>query len=394
MNYVLTTFIHPIENKIILSESKKIYLENLRTDEEIQELYDIINDSYNNVPEAYSFGDARIPPEHENKEIFTIEFAINRFFERIPETNFHKSFKSKLDKNNSLKNLARMWVVIRYESDESHNQPSSKLILNTKYLIDEESDKKEINWYDNTHIRFQKFEETYKYSSFLSNLIVPQQDEYFYGQLIVPYEQDFHRYNHINNELNKNILLFCLSSARDVFETSNPWNYHLSYSLENLIKWANLIEANLEEEYDTIMFIGSILANVRIKINDDKQKLVSLVGVIELLLTHNPNFNRFNIEDSISKQFKLKTSILLYKNDNSIDLKEIKKLLTTIYNQRSNIAHGNFKAIKKYISSLGKYNDGGKKGYDVLVTEIYKILRVILKEYVKDPKYIHFLKEN
>ena len=79
------------------------------------------------------------------------------------------------------------------------------------------------------------------------------------------------------------------------------------------------------------MYIGSLLANVRSKINDDKQKLVSLVGVIELLLTHNPNFNRFNVEDSISKQFKLKTSILLYKNDDSIDLNKTKKQLIFLF---------------------------------------------------------------
>lgn len=394
MDYVLTTYIYPLENKIPLSRNKKLFLDNLRTDEEIEELYQIINTSYNNVPEAYSYGDVRLPPEHENKEIITIELAINRFLNSLPETNFLEKFRIKLAKNNSLKKLAQMWVVIRYEADESHSQPSSKLLINTKYLVDEESDSKELNWFDGTHIRFKKFKEAYHYSTFLSHLIAPDQDEYYYGDLIVPYEQDFHQFDHINRELNRNIVYFCLSLPRDNPEHSPPWKYQLSISLDSITKWANLIEPLLDDEYDTIMYIGSLLANVSKKINDDKQKLISLVGVIELLLTHNPNFNRFNIEDSISKQFKLKTSILLYKNDNSIDLNETKKLLTTIYNQRSNIAHGNFKAIKKYISSLGKYDDGDEKGFDILVSEVYKILRIILREYVKDPKYIHYLKDN
>ncbi|TXF90443.1 hypothetical protein FUA23_06540 [Neolewinella aurantiaca] len=394
MNYILTTYIHPLENRILLSENRKLFLDNLRTDEEIEELYEIINTSYNNVPEAYSFGDMRFPPEHENKDIITIELTINRFLESLPKSEYVEKFKDKLTQDNSLKNLAQMWVVIRYDADESHSQPSSKLIINTKFLVDEESDTKELNWFDGTHIRFKKFEEAYHYSSFLSHLIVPDQDDDYYGDLIVPYEQDFNQLNHINRELNRNIVFFCLSLPRDNSEHSPPWKYQLSISLNNIIDWANQIEPILNDEYDTIMYIGSLLANVNSKINDDKQKLVSLVGVIELLLTHNPNFNRFNVEDSISKQFKLKTSILLYKNDDSIDLIETKKLLTTIYNQRSNIAHGNFKAIKKYIKSLGKYDDGDEKGFDVLVGKVYEILRVVLKEYIKDPKYIHFLKDN
>ena len=394
MDYVLTTFIQPLENKIPLSEKKKLFLDNPRTNEEIQELFEIINASYNNVPEAYSYGDMRFPPEHENKDIITIELAINEFLDSLPQTKFLRDFKANLIEKDSLQNLARMWVVIRYEADESHSQPSSKLIINTKYLFDNESVTKELNWFDGTHIRFKKFEEAYHYSAFLSHLIVPDQDEYYYGDLIVPYEQDFYQFHHINRDLNRNIAYFCLSLPKGYPKYSPPWQYQLPISLENIKIWTNKIEAIIDEEYDTIMYIGSLLANVRNKINDDKQKLVSLVGVIELLLTHNPDFNRFNVEDSISKQFKLKTSILLYKNDETIDLNETKKLLTIIYSQRSNIAHGNFQAIKKYISSLGKYDDGDEKGFDILVSEVYRILRVVLKEYIKAPKYIHFLKDN
>lgn len=72
---------------------------------------------------------------------------------------------------------------------------------------------------------------------------------------------------------------------------------------------------------------------------------VGMVSIIELLLTHNPNYNRFNVEDSITQQFTQKTLFLLYLSDNSIDLDFFKILLKTIYGIRSNIAHGSICTI-------------------------------------------------
>ena len=118
-----------------------------------------------------------------------------------------------------------------------------------------------------------------------------------------------------------------------------------------------------------------------------------LTSIIELLLTHNPDFNRFNVEDSISKQFQLKASILIYLNDKTVDINGVKSRLKTIYQQRSNIAHGNFAAVNKYISSLSK-KEGKEEYFDELVVDLYKYLRAILEEYLKDIRFVDFLKEN
>ncbi len=77
--------------------------------------------------------------------------------------------------------------------------------------------------------------------------------------------------------------------------------------------------------------------------------VVLLTSIIEFMLTRNPDFNRFNVEDSINKQFQLKASLLIYQNDKKRNLLKIKEDLKNIYNLRSIIAHGDFENLKKLI---------------------------------------------
>ncbi|MDZ7957359.1 MAG: HEPN domain-containing protein [Aulosira sp. DedQUE10] len=141
------------------------------------------------------------------------------------------------------------------------------------------------------------------------------------------------------------------------------------------------------------MYVGSILKIVSHEVNDIRTRIVMLTSIIELLLTHNPDFNRFNVEDSINKQFQLKASILIYLNDKRVDINAVKSRLKIIYQQRSNIAHGNFSAVNKYINSLSK-KEGKEEYFDDIVVDLYKYVRAILEKYLKDLKLIDFLKEN
>ncbi|NOR71586.1 MAG: hypothetical protein GQ532_18180 [Methylomarinum sp.] len=99
------------------------------------------------------------------------------------------------------------------------------------------------------------------------------------------------------------------------------------------------------------------------------------------------------MEDSISKQFQLKASVLIYGNDKQNDINRIQKRLKTIYEQRSNIAHGNFSQVNKYINSLCK-KEGEEECFYDLINELYVYVKVIIEEYIKDPNYIKFLKDN
>ena len=69
----------------------------------------------------------------------------------------------------------------------------------------------------------------------------------------------------------------------------------------------------------------------------------------------------------------------------------IKRRLRIIYTQRSNIAHGNFKAVEKYIRNLSK-KEGQEEYFEDLVVDLYVYIRAILEEYLKDITFVEFLK--
>jgi hypothetical protein len=119
------------------------------------------------------------------------------------------------------------------------------------------------------------------------------------------------------------------------------------------------------------------------------------------MLTHAPDFNRYNVEDSINKQFRLKLSVLMYQEDNKINLTDLNKRLNEIYSQRSNVAHGNFAAYDKLITKeVNKMKDREElddlKGIarERFVIDCYNYIRVILKAYVKDRNFVQYLKDN
>lgn len=161
--------------------------------------------------------------------------------------------------------------------------------------------------------------------------------------------------------------------------------------LEEIVR---LLDSIFEEGHkDKLMYVASLLKTVGEDVSDDRIKLVTLVSIIELLLTHSPDYNRFNVEDSISKQFRLKASLLIYLNDKSQDLEQIKNRLKTIYGLRSNISHGNFTAVSRYIERPSR-KEGEEEYFSDLISDLYVYIRAILMEYLKDPGLVEFLKEN
>jgi len=165
----------------------------------------------------------------------------------------------------------------------------------------------------------------------------------------------------------------------------------LPYALDNISKISSQLDAAFANGLtEKLLYVGEILKIAVSDNSDIKSKLILLTSIIELLLTHNPDFNRFNVEDSISKQFKLKTSILVYLNDKTLDINTVKNRLKVIYQQRSNIAHGNFELVEKYKQDLSK-KEGEEEYLDDLIHDLYDYIRAILEEYLKDYKFVEFL---
>jgi len=83
---------------------------------------------------------------------------------------------------------------------------------------------------------------------------------------------------------------------------------------------------------------------------------------------------------------------VLYQGNKNYDLDEIKKSLKMIYEIRSCIAHGNLTDLNVIIK---KEKDKGNKYYlESIVSTLYSYLRIIVIEYLNDPKFIEHLKSS
>jgi hypothetical protein len=142
---------------------------------------------------------------------------------------------------------------------------------------------------------------------------------------------------------------------------------------------------------DKFLHVGTLLRIAAEESRNERIRLVVLTSVLELLVTHSPDYSRFNVEESIGKQFRLKVSLLVYLNDKNRNINVIASRLKVIYAQRSNVAHGNFEATSRYISDLSK-KEGEEEYFDDLISDLYVYIRAILEEYIKDKQFVEFLK--
>lgn len=140
---------------------------------------------------------------------------------------------------------------------------------------------------------------------------------------------------------------------------------------------------------DALEYAGETLDAVR-DTSNSKFKLVLLVSIFEMLLTHNPDFRRFNVEDSISRQFLLKTAVLLDRAGRT-DLELVKRSLKKLYDLRSAIAHGDFARVAKVLQ-VGKNREDSEVADQVSLA--YNYLRSTIRQLLLSPDYVRFLKEN
>jgi hypothetical protein len=207
----------------------------------------------------------------------------------------------------------------------------------------------------------------------------------------------------IDSSLNSSILRWAMRSYTSNSDYEDKYDF-MAFPLvkDILIKKAEELETILDEKSkDKILYIASLLSTASLKIDSDKFRILTLVSIIEAMLTRNPDTSKFNVEDSISKQFKLKAGIIIYLNDRTKNLLDIKKRLTDIYGQRSNIAHGNINGFETYLKKEAKkikedtfWFTGEEMIIDGLITDLYSFTKAIIEEYIKDRDLVEFIKEN
>ncbi|MDP8228048.1 MAG: HEPN domain-containing protein [Candidatus Electryoneaceae bacterium] len=234
------------------------------------------------------------------------------------------------------------------------------------------------------------------YMSLFSLLIHPGEDD-FQRQPFIVSSDTFPIGFPIFNEKNLRSALFIFSwfiSTHDVPEIYKDFGMGFPYVRERLLEIKNaLLDATKSGHGDLLQYIGSIHRTIEYNTEDIRVRFLLLVSLIELLIIHSPDTNRYNVEDSINRQFRFKTAIMVHLQQADSNLKHHEKRLKQLYGLRSAIAHGDFKAIAKFEAGLNK-KEGNEEYMDDIVDDAYYYLVAVLEQFLKDPEFVLFVKKS
>ena len=357
MTFILTKFIYPLKEKLNLND--EVYFDNPRTKEEIKEVVKLIR------------GASPFPPNDRlagGSGFITIEFMLEKFKEKYFNDVEVSHYINNCKYKDSIYKLASMWVILRYE----------KKINNTGTL----DINKACNLVDTLTILSFDTDRYYDFSVLIS-------DEFSF------INEDETR-NKIRNSIIENLVE--ATNKKKTNKSEYKFSGFISFYQEIYDK-NNMIKDS--DKQDLINYVMECIGSFR-KNHDLKMKFVSIVSIIELLLTHSPNYSRFNVEESISKQFNNKIALICYLNNKSVNYENIIKESKLIYSIRSDIAHGNFDELNDNLSNYFSFCK--KNGYssmnefdkihtmNILIKRVVNYMVIVFGTYLTDYKVCEIIK--
>ncbi len=372
MNYgfIMTTTLYPLAERLPLNGC---FFDNPRTPEEIRAVAKMLR-------MANRIDDVGFPETSKQfgKEVISLEMALDCFFE---ENNLDKKYI--LKKNGEVYQdiyykMAKNWVVLRYMDPTDEEFLSEESYNHYKKVIA----------YINL-LTFMSFSENaYKNHSFL-----------------IPESFDFFDIRTVDKTI-RNIIVSFITVSYSLVREEDMKNFQFC-PFNRLYDKFQKLEIALEslKKPDLISFIADNI-NAYISMDNEKIRIISLVSILELLLTHNPDFNRFNVEDSIKKQFCNKLLILLCMKNKNINYSFLEKYLLKIYDLRSSIAHGDFSKIDVHLNKIHQIlvdnDEDYRRDFDEYDTEIVleevnsflrNCVRLAVNEALDNPNMIEILKK-
>ncbi len=382
---ILTSYICPIEKTPCFFDG--LYFSNPKTEEEVDEIAAIIreaNETDYNIIEEGSYENPGL------REAF-YNFCINN----SNSPSIKKFYETNLDEQDVYKIIAKMWVVVYCDS-----------------VIDLEAEKK-INWILSPDVKvedidFEKERQSYRYLNEANFEKIKSYMDFL--RFFTFNEEELPNTILINNTTNIQIrkismclLEFYVGSFCKVQERQS------TRSLPFYMVWEQYYDIikKVGDKYKTEKFnyICSLMSNLSdVCVSSKKQALLILVGLIEMLLTHNPEQNRFNVENSITRQFTRKLTLLIYEEERTIDTERVKDVLKIIYDLRSVIAHGDFEKLEKIymkICAIYDINIGEtdisyvapEDSLEYLFDDVYKFTKIVINNYLCDEKRLNLLKD-
>ena len=377
MNFLFTRWLYPLRAPIVLLEHPRFVLDNPRSDE-IQEVASLLHEQ---LPGFFR-------PSAEEGYI-SLDWGISQFRARFGLSDpYVEEVLTGHDPDHGWESLARIWVIARYDDEGMEKE----LRKSTEQMRKDGEIGLIVLEDDNPIIRNST--KLGNYLSLLSLLIHSEGNDFVGNPILVTRDYLMSGEPFDENRFRNAINLFLIFAASEHEKSDNlAWTCFPSVR-ERLLKVRDsLARAFSDGHGDLLMYIGNILRVVEHDARDDRVQFVLLVSLLELLLTHNPDTSRYNVEDSINRQFKLKTGIMVRLQHPETNLSALQKRLKQLYGLRSAIAHGNFKAIEKYEKGLCK-KEGKEEYFDAVVADSYFYLRAVLEQFLEDPEFVEFVKNS
>lgn len=382
MAFALTKYIYPLEAELALSELLNFTFDNPRTDEEIELVERFITPT---IEDALAQGESIILPLHKRAA-----FSIYIFKENLKEKgsdSYTLKYYSEIDGKSIIRILAETWIIIRLKDSSEFDDLMSKSmsLLSAVYSKAESEYSKSYNELaDYCHL-----------VSLLSNGF-----ERYHGESFLlsnhPYEIFSEAINeHVPWPIESHIAFNNSFKYDSRYPNWHYWTDGLNSILSYALKIDSLMKQDAFREKgkpirvsqkqtpkQKLFHIGRLLKTSYEHFRDPELMLLLQVSIIEYLITRNPDTNKFNVEDSISKQFKLKCAILVHIRDQEYDLLKLNNELSEIYSQRSDLAHGNYREAIN-IDQLFE-----------TVALLYKFNEHVLNVFISDRALIDYLKDN
>lgn len=359
MNFILTKFIYPLKEKLEIFDG--YYFDNPRTIEEVEYIAKFICKGSPFPPNDQAIGEANF---------ITVDYIIDRFKEKYKNDPNVERLIDECEYEDTYYRTASMWIILRLKDQSENMDDYFKQAEKIRYKIDA--------------MTLLAFEEDCQgdFSALIS------------GEFSSLYEEEI-----IDKTQSAIIEALIEVKNKKPKEFGKSRYYGFMNYYQGVCRISNKIQISPNKEM--LEYVMESLQTLR-KNFDLKMKFVSVVSIIELLLTHCPDSAKYNVEDSINKQFQNKVALVLYLHDKESDFDLITKECKLIYSLRSDVAHGNF---SKFPKDLRKYFDFCKDSQYTIVTEydqintlstlIQRTLRymiIIFNMYLDDYKLLEILK--
>lgn len=375
MNIILLKGVLPLRKKILLSKKFGIELDNPRSKDELSYASYFLKDRIDFKEDKKLLKYSLVSDAKAILHLNYLENALRGLLKYHKDNiYFDKSFLKNYNKQKSLDFLIKSWLIIRFDDEGFFRE----LRKEKKRMIK----RKERGLFilEGTEVGPQREERAHNFLSILDLIFLDKMKGLLRKTIVL--KED-------GPELNQLwIHIIGLVHGRSRFKEFDYFS--IADKIDEIIDFSQKIDNLSENQKEKLLFVGETIGNVNDYGGDSKIQFLMLVSVIEFLLTHNPDISRFNVEDSIRKQFQLKAGVVI-SNKNKTKLDLITQRLKVIYDIRSLIAHGNFFELRKFVRNTKKKD----KDFDIfdLVEEIFNYIAVIIKTYICEPDFIESLKK-